>query len=205
MTYVVTEDCIKCKYMDCVEVCPVDCFYEGDNMLVIHPDECIDCGVCEPECPPKAILPDSDGKAEKWLKMNAEFAVKWPNITRKGTAPADADDAQGRSRTSSRSTSPPNPARANSVSVATWGEASFPHSAAGYCLCSPAAPASTATPCVPGESTVHDVEMVMGGPADKRGGPDGETIYWYPQLPYGHASYAARIAADGRSSPSSSA
>ena len=92
MTYVVTEDCIKCKHMDCVEVCPVDCFYEGDNMLVIHPDECIDCGVCEPECPPKAIIPDSDGKAEKWLKMNADFAVKWPNITRKGTAPPDADE-----------------------------------------------------------------------------------------------------------------
>jgi ferredoxin len=91
MTYVVTEDCIKCKHMDCVEVCPVDCFYEGENMLVIHPDECIDCGVCEPECPPKAILPDSDPKAEKWLKMNADFSVKWPNITRKGTPPPDAD------------------------------------------------------------------------------------------------------------------
>ncbi|MET0380994.1 MAG: ferredoxin family protein, partial [Methyloceanibacter sp.] len=51
MTYVVNEFCIKCKYTDCVEVCPVDCFYEGENMLVIHPDECIDCGVCEPECP----------------------------------------------------------------------------------------------------------------------------------------------------------
>jgi NAD-dependent dihydropyrimidine dehydrogenase PreA subunit len=58
MTYVVTEACIKCKYMDCVEVCPVDCFYEGENMLVINPDECIDCGVCEPECPPNAILPE---------------------------------------------------------------------------------------------------------------------------------------------------
>src|SRR5256885_16105851 len=91
MTYVVTEDCIKCKYMDCVEVCPVDCFYEGDNMLVIHPDECIDCGVCEPECPPKAIIPDSGGKAEKGLKRNARFAVKGPNITRNGTAPADAE------------------------------------------------------------------------------------------------------------------
>ena len=91
MTYVVTEDCIKCKYMDCVEVCPVDCFYEGNNMLVIHPDECIDCGVCEPECPPKAILPDSDAKAERWLKMNADLSVKWPNITRKGTPPPDAD------------------------------------------------------------------------------------------------------------------
>ena len=60
MTYVVTEACIKCKYTDCVEVCPVDCFYEGDNMLVIHPDECIDCGVCEPECPADAIKPDTE-------------------------------------------------------------------------------------------------------------------------------------------------
>ena len=57
MTFVVTDNCIKCKYMDCVEVCPVDCFYEGENMLVIHPDECIDCGVCEPECPAEAIFP----------------------------------------------------------------------------------------------------------------------------------------------------
>ena len=60
MTYVVTEACIKCKFMDCVEVCPVDCFYEGENMLVIHPDECIDCGVCEPECPPEAIKADTE-------------------------------------------------------------------------------------------------------------------------------------------------
>ena len=60
MTYVVTKNCIKCKFMDCVEVCPVDCFYEGENMLVIHPDECIDCGVCEPECPAEAILPDTE-------------------------------------------------------------------------------------------------------------------------------------------------
>src|SRR5665647_2905725 len=60
MTYVVTEACIKCKYTDCVEVCPVDCFYEGENMLVIHPDECIDCGVCEPECPADAIKPDTE-------------------------------------------------------------------------------------------------------------------------------------------------
>jgi NAD-dependent dihydropyrimidine dehydrogenase PreA subunit len=60
MTYIVTENCIKCKYTDCVEVCPVDCFYEGENMLVIHPDECIDCGVCEPECPADAIKPDTE-------------------------------------------------------------------------------------------------------------------------------------------------
>ena len=64
MTYVVVENCIKCKYMDCVEVCPVDCFYEGENMLVIHPDECIDCGVCEPECPAEAIKPDTEPNLE---------------------------------------------------------------------------------------------------------------------------------------------
>ena len=92
MTYVVTESCIKCKYQDCVEVCPVDCFYEGDNMLVIHPDECIDCGVCEPECPAEAILPDTEGEAEKWLELNREYSEKWPNITVKGDAPSDADD-----------------------------------------------------------------------------------------------------------------
>ena len=60
MTYIVNESCIRCKYTDCVEVCPVDCFYEGENMLVIHPDECIDCGVCEPECPVDAIKPDTE-------------------------------------------------------------------------------------------------------------------------------------------------
>ena len=81
MTYVVTEVCIKCKYTDCVEVCPVDCFYEGANMLVIHPDECIDCGVCEPECPVEAIKPDTEPGLEKWLELNAEYAKAWPNIT----------------------------------------------------------------------------------------------------------------------------
>ena len=91
MTYVVTEACIKCKYMDCVEVCPVDCFYEGDNMLVINPDECIDCGVCEPECPPNAILPDTEKGLEQWLELNRSLSSDWPNITRKGEAPADAD------------------------------------------------------------------------------------------------------------------
>ncbi len=92
MTYVVTESCIKCKHMDCVEVCPVDCFYEGENMLVIHPEECIDCGVCEPGCPPKAIVADSDAAGQQWLALNGEYAAKWPNITRKGTPPADADE-----------------------------------------------------------------------------------------------------------------
>ena len=75
MTYVVTEACIRCKYMDCVEVCPVDCFYEGENMLVINPDECIDCGVCEPECPVEAILPDTEDEAEKWLELNREYST----------------------------------------------------------------------------------------------------------------------------------
>jgi Fe-S-cluster-containing hydrogenase component 2 len=75
--------------MDCVEVCPVDCFYEGENMLVIHPDECIDCGVCEPECPVEAIKPDTEAGAEKWLKLNADYAKIWPNITKKRVPPAD--------------------------------------------------------------------------------------------------------------------
>lgn len=92
MPYVVTEACIKCKYTDCVEVCPVDCFYEGENTLVIAPDECIDCGVCEPECPANAILPDTDPKAERWLEINREYGAIWPNITKRKAAPADADD-----------------------------------------------------------------------------------------------------------------
>ena len=95
MTYVVTEDCIKCKYMDCVEVCPVDCFYEGDNMLVIHPDECIDCGVCEPECPAEAIVPDTEPNVEKWVELAKKYAESWPNINKKGEMPPDADQFKG--------------------------------------------------------------------------------------------------------------
>jgi ferredoxin len=95
MTYVVTDNCIKCKYMDCVEVCPVDCFYEGENMLVINPDECIDCGVCEPECPAEAIFPDTEPDLESWLKLNAEYAAVWPNITIKRQEPADAKAFDG--------------------------------------------------------------------------------------------------------------
>ena len=87
MTYVVVENCIKCKYMDCVEVCPVDCFYEGANMLVIHPDECIDCGVCEPECPAEAIKPDTEPGLTTWLTLNAEYSKVWPNITAKREPP----------------------------------------------------------------------------------------------------------------------
>lgn len=97
MTYIVTENCIKCKYQDCVEVCPVDCFYEGENFLVIHPDECIDCGVCEPECPAEAIIPDTEPGVEKWLEINTKFASVWPNITRKGDPLADAAEWDGKS------------------------------------------------------------------------------------------------------------
>jgi len=96
MTYIVNDNCIKCKYMDCVEVCPVDCFYEGENMLVIHPDECIDCGVCEPECPVDAIKPDTEPGVEKWLGINAEYAKQWPNITAKKEPPEDAKEWEGK-------------------------------------------------------------------------------------------------------------
>lgn len=94
MTFLVTEKCIRCKYTDCVEVCPVDCFYEGPNMLVIHPDECIDCGLCEPECPVNAIYVEDDlpKKYQKFLALNKEFAQKWPNITHRKEPPDDADE-----------------------------------------------------------------------------------------------------------------
>lgn len=96
MTYIVTENCINCKYQDCVTVCPVDCFYEGENFLVIHPEECIDCGVCEPECPADAIKPDTEPGLEDWLAINTRYAEIWPNITEIGDVPADADDWNGR-------------------------------------------------------------------------------------------------------------
>ncbi len=98
MTFVVTENCIKCKYTDCVEVCPVDCFYEGPNFLVIHPDECIDCGLCEPECPADAILQDDDLSDEQqiYVELNADLAEIWPNISLKKAAPDDADDWNGK-------------------------------------------------------------------------------------------------------------
>lgn len=95
MTYVVTDNCIRCKYTDCVEVCPVDCFYEGENFLVIHPDECIDCGVCEPECPAGAIKPDTEPGLDKWLKINTEFSTQWPNITVKRDALPEAKEMDG--------------------------------------------------------------------------------------------------------------
>lgn len=90
MTYVVTESCVKCKYTDCVDVCPVDCFKEGPNFLVIDPDECIDCGVCIPECPVDAIVADRDMTAEQlpWLAINTELSKQWPVIFKK-KAPLD--------------------------------------------------------------------------------------------------------------------
>ena len=78
--------------MDCVEVCPVDCFYEGNNMLVIKPDECIDCGVCEPECPIDAIKPDTEPGLEKWLEINKKYSEIWPNINVKKDPPKDSDN-----------------------------------------------------------------------------------------------------------------
>ena len=92
MTYIVKDECIKCKLTDCVEVCPVDCFYEGENMLVIHPDECIDCGVCEPECPVDAIHSDMEENMEKWVEINRIYSEKWPVITKMKTPPADAKE-----------------------------------------------------------------------------------------------------------------
>ena len=89
MTYIVNENCIKCKFTDCVEVCPVDCFYEGKNMLVIKPDECIDCGVCEPECPVDAIKPDTEEDAKKWVEINTKYSEIWPNINSKKERPRD--------------------------------------------------------------------------------------------------------------------
>jgi ferredoxin len=94
MTFVVTDACVRCKYTDCVEVCPVDCFYEGENMLVINPDECIDCGVCEPECPVEAIKPESEDLLN-WVEINRKYALEWPVLTKKKDAPADAEEFKG--------------------------------------------------------------------------------------------------------------
>ena len=94
MTYIVSDSCIRCKYTDCVEVCPVDCFHEGPNMLVIDPDECIDCTLCEPECPVDAILSEDDlsEDQERFLQINEELSAKWPVIVEMKDPPEDADD-----------------------------------------------------------------------------------------------------------------
>ena len=97
MPFIVGEDCIKCKHTDCVEVCPVDCFYEGPNFLVIHPDECIDCALCEPECPVDAIFSDDEVPEDqiKFIELNAELAEQWPNITEKKDPPTTTKNGQG--------------------------------------------------------------------------------------------------------------
>ena len=94
MTYVVAENCIRCKYTDCVDVCPVDCFREGENFLVIEPDDCIDCSLCVAECPANAIYAEDDVPEDQrqFITLNAELAKKWPPIIGKKDAPADADD-----------------------------------------------------------------------------------------------------------------
>lgn len=107
MTYIVTEKCINCKYMDCVEVCPVDCFYEGENMLVINPAECINCAACVPACTAQAIIKvrkgeeDWDSALDEWIDINAEYANKWPNVTQKRPSLPDANkfkDEQGKKK-----------------------------------------------------------------------------------------------------------
>jgi len=94
MTYVVVESCIKCKYTDCVEVCPVDCFHEGPNYLVINPEECIDCSLCVPECPVEAIFDEDDvpDGQQQFIALNAELAQLWPVISEAKSAPEDAKE-----------------------------------------------------------------------------------------------------------------
>jgi ferredoxin len=93
MTYLVTDNCVKCKHTTCVSVCPVDCFYEGPDMLVINPDECIDCGICVPECPVDAIVADVDlPEPDKiiWMERNAKYSQVWPNIDEEKAPKEDA-------------------------------------------------------------------------------------------------------------------
>jgi len=97
MTYVVLENCIRCKFTDCVEVCPVDCFHEGPNFLVIDPEECIDCALCEPECPAEAIVSEDDlpPGQEEFLELNAELAAQWPVISERKDPPENAEEWNG--------------------------------------------------------------------------------------------------------------
>ncbi|HEX5513862.1 MAG TPA: ferredoxin FdxA [Gammaproteobacteria bacterium] len=98
MTFVVTENCIKCKYTDCVEVCPVDCFHEGPNFLVIDPEECIDCTLCEPECPAEAIFAEDDLPENQmhFLQLNAELSKQWPVLTERKEPLPDAAEWDGK-------------------------------------------------------------------------------------------------------------
>ena len=94
MTYIIGKGCVDILDGSCVDVCPVDCIYSkpGDNQLFIHPDECIDCGVCEPECPIDAIHADTENDMEKWVEINRTYAEKWPNIAEKKAPPEDSED-----------------------------------------------------------------------------------------------------------------
>lgn len=98
MTYVVTENCIRCKFTDCVDVCPVDCFHEGPNFLVIDPDECIDCTLCVPECPAEAIFAEDDVPEDqrRFIALNAELSRVWPIIVERKDPPPDAEDWNGK-------------------------------------------------------------------------------------------------------------
>lgn len=97
MTYVVTENCIQCKYTDCVDVCPVDCFVEGPNFLAINPDECIDCTLCVAECPAEAIFAEDDVPADQqaFIEINARLAKVWPVISARKAPLEDADAMNG--------------------------------------------------------------------------------------------------------------
>jgi ferredoxin len=95
LPYVIADACIDVKDKSCLPACPVDCIYEGGRTLYIHPDECIDCGVCEPECPVEAIKPDTEPGLEQWLKLNAKYAAVWPNVTVKREPPADFREFDG--------------------------------------------------------------------------------------------------------------
>ena len=98
MAYLVTDNCVKCKHTTCVSVCPVDCFYEGEDVLVINPDECIDCALCEPECPVDAIVADVDlpePELTKWLHRNTKYSAVWPNIDEQQEPLSDAEDWNG--------------------------------------------------------------------------------------------------------------
>jgi len=92
MSHYVTEACIKCRYTDCVDVCPVDCFHEGPNFLVIDPSECIDCGVCIPECPVDAIVDDNTIKDKSWIEINTRLSKVWPVISRRKPALESAEE-----------------------------------------------------------------------------------------------------------------